>query len=313
MTIDSKSESSADGQCPLCSGQRSIEVGAIETVPIVNYWLRFQYDLNKEFPNLPSLLLEYRCPDCGLHFFSPSLIGTPELYRTISRQPWYYTRHKWEFSKVLGHLATKNPRRLLELGCGNGEFLSQAQRFCETVQGLESNENAVRYCKDRGLSVSSAELVNITGTFDVITVFQTMEHLPEPGKVISQCLGRLAPDGELIISVPNQDGPLGGLNNDFLNLPPHHATRWEKKCFHAIAEQHDLGLIAHEVEPLTLQVYQAYAESNFEQLSFPGGVRGKLLRRSAMIFHRALVPYCFESAKQNMPGHTHLAIFIKNK
>ena len=97
-------------------------------------------------------------------------------------------------------------KRLLDIGCGTGDFLKQAQKAKWEVIGIEPNEQARSVANEKvGKKVfSEKELENLDkASFDVITLWHVLEHLPNLEEKILQIKTLLKPKGILIIAVPN--------------------------------------------------------------------------------------------------------------
>lgn len=95
-------------------------------------------------------------------------------------------------------------KRLLDIGCGTGDFLSIAQMNNWKVNGVEPNPNA------RIISESKTKLKIYTNIleldsvkYDVITLWHVLEHIPNLFEYISQLKNLLSDNGTLIIAVPN--------------------------------------------------------------------------------------------------------------
>ncbi len=114
----------------------------------------------------------------------------------------------------------KSGGKLLDVGCGRGDFLIMAEsRY--NVHGV-----------DRGGYASDSELIKIRarikrinieeddleGEFDVITVFNVLEHLVDPASVIQKLIRHLAPRGLLFGSVPHNDQMVGRLHTTLTNF-----------------------------------------------------------------------------------------------
>jgi len=233
------------------------------------------------------------------------------MYEALARNDWYYTARKWEFREALGFLAENRPKRLLEVGCGTGEFLKQARRFCGSVHGIEFNAEAAALCRQDGLDVRELKLTDMEESFDVIAAFQVLEHVPDPGRVIEFWAAHLVPGGFLVVAVPNQDGVLGSLQDDFLNLPPHHATLWGEMSLEYVAKRFELDLIRYSREPLSVELYVTYTQSLLKRIPTRAGIVGKIIAKVGSVVHRGLIPYFFETATDRLTGHSHMAVYQK--
>jgi SAM-dependent methyltransferase len=96
--------------------------------------------------------------------------------------------------------------RLLDVGCASGGFLQQMATVGWEVAGVEFDPEAAA----KALKVTPRVFVGdpvdapfAPGSFDVITAFHVLEHLPEPRRALERMLGWLAPGGLLVVEVPN--------------------------------------------------------------------------------------------------------------
>ena len=109
-------------------------------------------------------------------------------------------------ARLIRHRTT--PGRLLDIGCATGVFLHAMQEKGWEVHGVEPSEHAVAYAREQ------YELTTIThgvladtrfpdGSFDVVTLWDVLEHVADPKAVLNEVYRILKPAGLLVISVPN--------------------------------------------------------------------------------------------------------------
>lgn len=220
---------------------------------IVREWRDwFDIDLVGELHDLEAIP-QWRCEACGLVFFPAASAGSGALYGALQRFPWYYLPDKWEYEKALRDIP--EGARLLEAGCGRGDFLALAiaTRGASCV-GLELNDDAVHAAIARGLPVEARAIEQVAverpGTFDVICSFQVLEHVPNPGEHLRAARALLKPGGRLLLGLPNTASFLG-LEDNALDRPPHHISRWSLDVVRRAFPGLGLRVVRAATEPLT--------------------------------------------------------------
>ena len=96
--------------------------------------------------------------------------------------------------------------RLLDIGCGNGEFLLQASSAGWDVVGVDFDAKAVETARTLDLDIrhGGVEIIDSTADqFDIITMAHVIEHLHDPVEALRACLKLLKPGGSLWIDTPN--------------------------------------------------------------------------------------------------------------
>jgi 2-polyprenyl-3-methyl-5-hydroxy-6-metoxy-1,4-benzoquinol methylase len=96
-----------------------------------------------------------------------------------------------------------NKGRILDIGAGTGDFLSVAKNDGWQTIGVEPSDRAKAIAKNKGVSFveQTSELEN--QSFDVISMWHVLEHVPDLDKQIKELKRLLKPTGTLIIAVPN--------------------------------------------------------------------------------------------------------------
>jgi len=95
---------------------------------------------------------------------------------------------------------------LLDIGCGNGYFLSRAKRRGWSVKGLEpTQKNAQTAKRNFGIDVSVTDFDHYDGKdrFDCISLWDFIEHVPNPGQILSKVNALLKPNGIVLIATPD--------------------------------------------------------------------------------------------------------------
>jgi 2-polyprenyl-3-methyl-5-hydroxy-6-metoxy-1,4-benzoquinol methylase len=97
-------------------------------------------------------------------------------------------------------------QRLLDIGCGNGDFLANARDAGWDAVGIDADPEAVAIARQRGLDVRTGSIelfAGETGCFDAITLSHVLEHLHDPGQMIRAVHRLLKPGGVLFVDTPN--------------------------------------------------------------------------------------------------------------
>lgn len=101
--------------------------------------------------------------------------------------------------------ATPNAR-LLDIGCGNGEFLLFARNAGWVVSGVETDPKAVEHCRRASLDIHQGGIEALAGqsaSFDAITLSHVIEHVHDPLALLRACYRLLRPRGWIWVATPN--------------------------------------------------------------------------------------------------------------
>jgi SAM-dependent methyltransferase len=153
-----------------------------------------------------------RCERCGLAFTDDREAPPPsQLYPAFDQSDTAVVRGvRSALSVFLRQRAAivhgvKRSGRLLDFGCGAGAFARWMSQHGFDVVGLEpfSLGEETRADSLRLVRQPLAEAAPTLGEFDVITLWQVLEHLKEPVETLTKLSTLLAPGGTFVISVPN--------------------------------------------------------------------------------------------------------------
>ncbi len=105
----------------------------------------------------------------------------------------------------------KGKMRLLDVGCGNGAFLSIAKKLGFEVYGVEPSDFNPTLSQKEGFTIRKGLLEDAgfgDEFFDVVTLNHVLEHAPDPAAMLADVKRIVKPGGFVIIAVPNT-GSLG--------------------------------------------------------------------------------------------------------
>lgn len=164
-----------------------------------------------------------KCLACGLVYLSPrptresiqryypteyqpySMVPTEDLALPTRLSVRYGLLKRCRFVKSF-----RDTGRLLDIGCGTGHFLAAMRRIPGwEVVGVEPSETAYKFARERyGLCVHLGDLESASfqnRTFDVVTMWDTLEHLHNPIADLLEVKRILKSDGYLIVRTPSLD------------------------------------------------------------------------------------------------------------
>ena len=223
--------------CPICKSSSTVKLDEISQQVLINaYRKSLSVDTSKLLKADGVSISLLHCTNCDLKWYAPAPAGDPAFYEALQKHDWYYQDDKPEYTYAAEFL--RDGMSVLEVGCGKGAFA----KFLPTgvsFRGLEFNEEAVRKGLASGLQIDIESVddhaIKYAGAYDVVCHFQVLEHVTSPGQFLQACAALLKPGGMLIVAVPSEDSFLAITEGGYLNMPPHHLTRWSDKAIaHAI-------------------------------------------------------------------------------
>lgn len=283
---------------PLTNCDNVILLNRFSREKIISDWQDFfQIDISADLKTYPTFQL-YQCNVTDLRFFYPlDIFGSAQLYENLMKFEWYYMAEKWEYRVALQDLQENN--KILEIGCGHGHFVRQAENKGFQIEGIDSNEKAVFDSRKNGLNVYQSSIPDILikgkSQYDCLCAFQILEHLPNPLKFLADCIDLLKSNGLLLLSVPNANSFLKYQYN-LLDMPPHHMSQWSAKAFRALERLLPLKLEATRYEPLADYHIASYVQARENQLKgilsrLPNSLTGFTINNYEKALRRGLNRY----------------------
>ncbi len=117
---------------------------------------------------------------------------------------------KRKFRNIIRH-SRRTPRSYLDVGCGDGKYLTLMQSFGvqpANLHGLELNDDAVNGARSRGYDVRKERVETAAfepASIELATMFHVIEHVADPFEVAAKIHDWLAPGGLFVLETPNMD------------------------------------------------------------------------------------------------------------
>ena len=192
-----------NNKCPWCDSDKAQ----------INLWLKDEFLTKEDFHIC-------ECLNCGLLYTMPrpdkdhigAYYKSEDYYshkeNTKGFVPKLYERIKKNNLKNKYQLATKSLSvgKMLEIGCGVGDFLHTAEEHGWECIGVEPSEEAKAIATKRTKAsvLSSEELESLADEqFDLITMWHVLEHVDDLRWEMDQLQRLIKPHGRIVIAVPN--------------------------------------------------------------------------------------------------------------
>jgi len=199
-----------------------------------------EFKFIQDFKRLDSGFSLYECSKCQVQFWLPLKNPGEILYETQPRivildKIKGGRRLSWWHKEFIKFFKNQNNlgKKLLDIGCGPGEFLNAASKLGFEVWGVDFDRNAIKLAKKfynlKNLYAESWEDFSKRKNlpkFDVITFFEVIEHLDNVPEFLRFVVKITPPGAYIALSTPNrQRKSLSADSSD--DFPPCHLTRWD--------------------------------------------------------------------------------------
>jgi 2-polyprenyl-3-methyl-5-hydroxy-6-metoxy-1,4-benzoquinol methylase len=153
------------------------------------------------------MLITFPQPDennLARYYESADYISHTDSKRSLFEKAYHFVKNIALKNKLdLINSLQPNKGRILDIGAGTGEFLSVTKQNGWQTTGVEPSEKAKSIAMNKGISFVEKTIELESNSFDVITMWHVLEHVPDLDKQLKELKRLLKEDGTLIVAVPN--------------------------------------------------------------------------------------------------------------
>lgn len=207
----------------------------------------------------------YKCNICSIVYQNPQPIF--ELTEDIYDGEHYHERYiKSEYiylptsriylkeinNELRKEIINKSNVKILDVGCGIGYFLHLAKENGYCVEGADISKWAGVYAKEKfDINVITGNFLEVNfevNHYDLVTLWQTIEHLPSPNLFLEKILKILKPGGFICIATPDVQSWIAKLYKKYWNcfMPNEHIFLFNFKSMKTLLEKN--GFIIHTIK-----------------------------------------------------------------
>lgn len=199
----------------------------------------------------------YHCRACELMFWQPMKSPGPQWWRasldlTPFRPAWLF---HWAQKQFLRDMPARGGK-LLDIGCGVGDFLSAAQNNGYSVAGIDFTPEFIEIARRRfdfkevyALTLDEFVAEKSDNRYDVITFFEVMEHLDNITDFLHLVKVLLKPGGYIACSVPNRER-WRFVSPEEWDYPPNHFTQWNRRALVNLFNSCGFSVSSIKTQPL---------------------------------------------------------------
>ena len=278
--------------CKVCGEpNRTIPINSFRSIDAVNHFAVFTgAEKSNEFEEHIRKLWAsdeceiYLCQECESRFAIPHVAGDAKFYGFLP--PATYPDQRWEFKLTSGAVLDllKGGGNLLEIGGGQGHFVNKLINLglkADQITVTEFSESAAKSLKLLGVNVAQVGFRSgLKGKkFQVIILFQTLEHLDNLSDVINK-LSELGLHGaNLFISVPNVTNIIWSEKNlGIPDMPPNHITSFSAEGLRKLFLKSNWQIVDLQLQD-TYSLSARWKQSAMRTLIFPSGLTQKFLSK----------------------------------
>ena len=212
-----------------------------------------------------------KCDNCNLIYVNP--VFDSKLYQSIYKSDSYKKigqklsnkSHDYRLNRfgkeradfIIKYHSKDLPKTYLDIGCSTGFTVEALLKKGWESRGLELNPATAKFGRERGLNIKEIDFLELddNNKFSAISLFDVLEHLFDPSKVLEKAFNLLNDGGNIFIYVPNWDSAsrfLIGEEKSHFIWPTHHLTYYVPETLIKHLEKYGFKILHWETQGLDL-------------------------------------------------------------
>jgi 2-polyprenyl-3-methyl-5-hydroxy-6-metoxy-1,4-benzoquinol methylase len=192
----------------------------------------------------------------GMYYEFDDYISHTDGKRTLFEKMYHFIKRRAIKNKlrlIEQHQPVKG--KILDIGAGTGDFLLEAKNKNWETVGVEPNEKAKLIAIKKGVLFADTIEKLESNSFDVITLWHVLEHVPDVVHQVAELKRLLKPSGTLIIAVPNFKSFDAKYYKTFWAAydVPRHLWHFSKTAIEKLFDKQNMNLVA--VKPMWFDSY----------------------------------------------------------
>lgn len=265
--------------CRVCSGELRVLLQYENMPKAAQNFPEYEDLVTEEGANLEVC----ECEVCGLVQLSNEPVP---YYKEVIRASAFSEEMRQFRVEQFAHLVNKYSlvgKKVIEVGCGKGEFLQLMKDAGTDAYGIEYSDESVKFCREQGLEVDKDYILYAhdllkNHPFDCFFILNFFEHLPDLNNTLQALHNNLTEDGIGFIEVPNFDMILReNLFSEFINDHLYYFTEdtlravLSRNGFEIIESKqvwHDyiISMVVKKKQSLNLSPFKAHQEKVTKEL-----------------------------------------------
>lgn len=187
----------------------------------------------------------------GSYYEFEDYISHTDGKRTLFEKMYHFIKRKAIRDKVsLINSYQPLKGRILDIGAGTGDFLLEAKNQNWDILGIEPNDKAKGIAVGKGIKFGDTIEKLESNSFDVITMWHVLEHVPDVEHQVAELKRLLKPSGTIIIAVPNFKSYDANHYKEFWAAydVPRHLWHFSKTAIEKLFDKQNMNL--EDVKPM---------------------------------------------------------------